>query len=281
MLEEIQHHCKDLDLEKYKVVLIWDPVSCMDVGWITLLRGVHNDNISSFQFRDVNLNSLKDIGYRALETETFGRSSQRKQDQTNLMDEIISDSNFVEAIAISPMNCKAGNKKIVVKTDCNTANKKLSRASQFQKFSCNCGKAFSSEKGLNVHIGRNICHNPEPANNTAVVKNKVSEIRKLGQYKYEEHKAQKIVIKVPKLQKKLIAPMLEKIKFKIYYKALAYQCSRLKGKRVGSCLRKFAQLVNNDNIFFEFKGKKVSGLEEVDEFNNGIIFAKEVKKELE
>ena len=48
MMEELQKNSQCLDLETYKVMLIWDPVSCQDVGWITILKEAAVDKNMSF-----------------------------------------------------------------------------------------------------------------------------------------------------------------------------------------------------------------------------------------
>jgi len=48
---------KNLDLSQYKVMLVWDPDSARDVGWLTVERGF-KVVLSELQVRDVNLNKV-------------------------------------------------------------------------------------------------------------------------------------------------------------------------------------------------------------------------------
>jgi hypothetical protein len=57
MLEEVRRQVGSLDAAKYKVALVWDPVTSRDVGWLTVKRDVKVD-LLMFQVRDVNLETL-------------------------------------------------------------------------------------------------------------------------------------------------------------------------------------------------------------------------------
>jgi len=60
VLAELKRQVVNLDVNKYKVLLIWDPVSSKDVGWLTVKKDVEV-NLSKFQGRDVNLRALAGI----------------------------------------------------------------------------------------------------------------------------------------------------------------------------------------------------------------------------
>ena len=64
MLEEVRRQVGNLDVAKYKVALVWDPVTSRDVGWLTVKRDVRVD-LPMFQVRDVNLETL--VSMRKLE----------------------------------------------------------------------------------------------------------------------------------------------------------------------------------------------------------------------
>ena len=48
---------KDLDGDKFKVMLMWDPATSEDVGWMIVRKDVQVD-LSKFQLRDLNLKTL-------------------------------------------------------------------------------------------------------------------------------------------------------------------------------------------------------------------------------
>jgi hypothetical protein len=68
MLEEVRRQVGNLDATKYKVALVWDPVTSRDVGWLTVKRDVKVD-LPMFQVRDVNLETL--VGSRRKVPESF------------------------------------------------------------------------------------------------------------------------------------------------------------------------------------------------------------------
>ena len=57
MLEEVRRQVGNLDVAKYKVACVWDPVASRDVGWLTVKRDV-KVVLPMFQVRDVNLETL-------------------------------------------------------------------------------------------------------------------------------------------------------------------------------------------------------------------------------
>jgi len=57
ILEEVKRQVKDLDGDKYKVMLIWNPDTSEDVGWMVVRKDVQVD-LSKFQTRDLNLKNL-------------------------------------------------------------------------------------------------------------------------------------------------------------------------------------------------------------------------------
>jgi len=60
VLGVLKRQVVNLDVNKYKVLVIWDPVSSKDVGWLTVKKEVEV-NLSKFQCRDVNLRALDGI----------------------------------------------------------------------------------------------------------------------------------------------------------------------------------------------------------------------------
>jgi len=67
LLEELKRQVVNLDVNKYKVLVIWDPVSSKDVGWLTVKKDVEV-KLSRFQGRDVNLRALDGIKTAASST---------------------------------------------------------------------------------------------------------------------------------------------------------------------------------------------------------------------
>ena len=79
MLEEVRRQVGSLDAVKYKVALVWDPVTSRDVGWLTVKRDVKVD-LPMFQIRDVNLETL--VGSRRRVQESFKLEGVGKVAQT-------------------------------------------------------------------------------------------------------------------------------------------------------------------------------------------------------
>ena len=57
LLEELKGQVKDLDDDKFKVMLMWEPDTSEDVGWMIVRKDVEVD-LSMFQVRDLNLKTL-------------------------------------------------------------------------------------------------------------------------------------------------------------------------------------------------------------------------------
>jgi len=102
MLNLLRSQTTHLDKEKYKVMLLWDPVSSRDVGWLTMEKEVKVD-LSTLQSRDVNLSLFGNANPVGVVGNSFQTSEEvtMEESSASCIDSAILSNNSQEVINIT------------------------------------------------------------------------------------------------------------------------------------------------------------------------------------
>jgi len=276
-----------LDLSKFKVMLVWDPDSARDVGWLTVEKDARVD-LSVLQVRDVNLAKASCCKRAGTSNEpnqevTFGLNNVEGieingNNENNSGDGIASKGGVEDkANLFEKVNLNI-NKSLVQVHD--SADTPSNLWPSHKVMMCNnCGKEFLSPKSLGSHK-RWCTIDVQCSNCKKRFRSKESLDQHVSSCKMMKDTPVEVSVKREKDMEGAgnsigtsESNTNERVTFNIVFEDKAYGCSRSKGLTVKASLKKFCKHVIGKDLKFQFAGKILTGLEIVDTFSNGNILA--------
>jgi len=300
MLSVLKAQVTNLDLSKYKVMLVWDPDNARDVGWMTVEKDMKVD-LEALQVRDVNLDK---ISLCSMSKPESSKQNNKTEGNTadfsvrpNLKEEMIG---IEDAIEVNVREAKCTKTSMLDEVDLFKGKVQCSECKLFllrnnlprhmtivhEKVKCAICGVYLNKVNLEFH--KRLKHSSSKAKCVACGKTFKSE-RGLNWHR-QRSKCSKNggstahnVIPERKIKKEGIVETIldndvtkqirnERVDFSIILEGRGYSCSRSKGVQIKGSLKKFCKHVGKD-LKFEFEGRFLTGAEIVDTFADGKILA--------
>jgi len=282
LLEELKGQVQDLDDNKFKVMLMWEPDTSEDVGWMIVRKDVEVD-LSMFQVRDLNLKTLVS-DKQILISENVPEEGKVNEKVTpfcsDTVDSFQYERNYLNDANDDNMHDLSANQACTMHTADEQPKAKYNKANYERKIKRKCPECGDQVSHGLFLIHLKTAHNVEPGKLKAKCDECGSYVRK---FNLEFHKEvthgikgeeSKLINgeKSGEVETKLNNSDSQKVDFKIIYQGRHFDCSRSSSSSIKGALKKFCKQVGQD-LVFKCEEVVLTGEERTEDFAGGVILA--------